>query len=464
MSDQGQDSDDIPTVPGRVLWHEGMMLAAPHFQQHALGTEIAMSATIRAVTPYAFGLTGLTLVAEDLENAGLVRIKTVSALFPDGLWYQYPAEGQTTLQLDVSASDLDLRSEAAHVHLCIPEHTDLAAAPGALRRFAPPSGTDLKATKDENGEGEAVVVHRLFPVATLVLSRAATDRPLDRHHSLPIARIKDEDGTLVYQPFQPPVLRVTKDQAIWHVANETASSLRERARSLSGHIHFAKKEGRPFNDELSRYRAIMASLLTLELHIADGVAHPYTLFQALVTTAGSVAGLTVQEEPPHAARYNHRDALGCFEAMRDLIRASVPQIAGSFVIKDLHKHEETGIFAHVDDAHPIADPVYVLADPRPGETETDTRSWLASAIITRSDRVEQSRVNRTPGAQRKLVNAAPEFGYIAPAGVLLARIELDNDDLPAGSEMVLADPTGTHSRGFPQRIRLLRLRHGDDAD
>ena len=77
----------------KVLWTEGLFLQPHHFQQADRYTEALVAGLARRVTPYAWGLSSLTIDEEALK-IGQVAIKTATGLTQDGAVFRIPEADQ----------------------------------------------------------------------------------------------------------------------------------------------------------------------------------------------------------------------------------------------------------------------------------------------------------------------------------------------------------------------------------
>lgn len=89
-------------IPDAIDWHDGMLLAPQHFQQQALRHERQLTYHVRQARPFHWGVVHLQVDRVQLVS-GLVQVRELEAILPDGLVVDYRAGIDEPLEVDISA-------------------------------------------------------------------------------------------------------------------------------------------------------------------------------------------------------------------------------------------------------------------------------------------------------------------------------------------------------------------------
>src|SRR3989338_4504494 len=75
----------------KVMWLEGMVLSPHHFQQAENLLSQDLSARLKLLGPFHYGLASMDLDLEALQS-GFFALRECSGVFPDGTWFAYPSQ------------------------------------------------------------------------------------------------------------------------------------------------------------------------------------------------------------------------------------------------------------------------------------------------------------------------------------------------------------------------------------
>lgn len=450
MSAARPDGPAAAETPEAVQWHEGMMLAPQHMQQEARRIEATLNYQLRAANPFFWGVRALEIDAGALF-AGCFRVVALDALMPDGLVIAHPRPGATALELDLEALDHDLAARPVVVHLGVAAHSARAAAPGALRRYLSVEG-DL--VMDENLGENPVATPRLRPALTLHATASPMIGPGAAWVSLPIAQVAKVGGRLELQPYQPPALRVTREQPIHAVARAVAEDLRGKATGVAERLRGAAAglDVETREDDIA-LRAISGPLPRLEALLRDETASPYQLHLALCDALGAAAAVDRRLAPPNAPAYLHHDALPGFGAMAGMILGAMARLRAAHRLIVFERDDDGG-FVGAAGAGDGAGAAHLLMYAAPGDGAPRVAQWAAAACIASSDRMSEVRLSRVRGAARSLVDSVDALDIVAPDEGVLATVTLDPRFVAPGAPLELRHPEGGGQPGEPARIVL----------
>src|ERR1044071_7326125 len=106
---------DANEIPDSIHWHEGLLLTPQHFQQLSLRQEALLQYSTSKIAPFSWGIRYLKLDEPSLFS-GLVQIKHIEAVMPDGLVVSHQ-EGDG-LQLDLNSYD-EAKGKRMKVYLAV---------------------------------------------------------------------------------------------------------------------------------------------------------------------------------------------------------------------------------------------------------------------------------------------------------------------------------------------------------
>ncbi len=312
-------------IPDAVLWSEGMLLSAQHFQAASRRAEQLIAYTDGANRPYGWGLVELSVQFASLAQ-GVFEIERLEGIMPDGLVVCHPLEDSLPLALDLKPHFDELRKGRCFVHLAV-----LAQRPGL--RVDPETKVGRyrqrlqKAVADDFASDGTIDLASLRPALTLIVVPAAAEPPL-KFTTLPLAALTVDEGKVLAEKFAPPTLIVDQRSMLYRPIKMAIERIRMKAETRA---NLLKSSGAGhFSLEASQLRALVAPLPMLEAMMQQADSHPYEVFLALANALGTLAcptGLTVPMQPPP---YDHADPLPAFEKLIAEIDSIVDQLEERF--------------------------------------------------------------------------------------------------------------------------------------
>lgn len=390
-----------PPLP--IQWHEGMLLSPHHFQQQDLRWDALLLHQSAHLSPFPWGVLELSFDDAALKD-GILRVLTLSGLFPDGLAVDFSASEDPELAVPLAPYLERLSAEPLPVHLAIcgvrPGQNLLK---GELARY---DSVEIGGAVDVNtGDGE-LAIPRLRPRLQLRLE----DDPPAKYVSFPLARITYQNGQFTFADYVPPCLRVAPGSRLGSLCLDLASRLREKAVYLAEQMRAPSAAERPPQtlERRLQVHALSAALPPLEALLATGRAHPFSLYLALCGVLGQVAVLGNQPVPPRLAAYNHNDPLRAFAEVRRIVfNAAEEGVHETFSAYPFHY--ESDRFGLVFDPAWAGRPLVLGVRARPGTTEKESIDWMEGALIGSQSRLAGLRKNRVRGADRRRIDSAGDL-------------------------------------------------------
>ena len=410
-------SDDYLTEP--LSWNEGMLLSPQHFQQNDIHQHEQLSLRMQYARPYAWGLWDLDIEKQELRK-GVLRVRRVHALLPDGLAARFPAQSDDNSLAPLNLNELDeadrndLHGKGLTIYLAAPKRMRGAASSNSdLRRYVPtPGGTAL----DENTGLREIPLDRL----RACLSLLPTSKLTGGYEHIPLLRIERRGTEFGLSRYHPPLLRARAaaflgEDALLQRLDVLLLKIMERAQSQA-----ADAAGRRITGALTRV------FPTLFIMVKSGEIHPFDLYLQLAQLLGHIAQLS--NAPVHKLviePYDHNDLEPDFNTIFERIDDAVAQVPAGMRSRNFREVEDGVFEINLD---PAWDTDTLLVELR-GTDPRGMERWMRNAHIGDAAIHEDLRRRRLPGAGREpAAEGLAERTPTAQDGVLYS---LNNHWLPA---------------------------------
>jgi type VI secretion system protein ImpJ len=192
----------------RVIWYEGMTLDPHPFQQWDRYQQGHLTARLRAVSRYDWGVTRLEIDRERLANGEFVLLRC-SGVMPDGMLFELPEADPLPLPRNVQEAFPATRDRLP-AFLVIPAERKTGGnylLQGAGNRRETRFTAETVGVADENTGAD----ERTVEVARANFEVRLGDPPLEAYVALQVAEIgRDPSGTFrLEEPFVPTCLRLS---------------------------------------------------------------------------------------------------------------------------------------------------------------------------------------------------------------------------------------------------------------
>lgn len=415
-----QGPGDAASLPERLLWQEGDLLTQQHFQEERRRLEMLLAYRLALLHPHGWGVRRLEFDAMALAD-GFLRIDQLEAVMPDGMVVMHPCLGRDLLEIDLNALTIDLRQQAACIHLTIA--ASLSRGGEGITRYRPAGSI---AVADELTQEDPVELERLIPEIGLVATESPRRSPPARFVSLPVARVRYEGEAIILDRYVPPALLVEPATPLFEAASRLTSTIRQRAGEASQKL--AALQSAESADAIGldwpTIRAMVAPLPRLEALLASHAAHPFELFLGLCDLAGSLAGIGRQPLAAQLPAYDHRDPLAAYDRVLKIVDQTLGHARESFNLLRLER-DGSGRFRLPADS--LADKAEMLIGLRlaRGQSASRLSDWFTECVIASSGSLPAVRQSRSMGAERRRIDGSEELWLTPPADVLLFAVRLD---------------------------------------
>ncbi|MDI6792314.1 MAG: type VI secretion system baseplate subunit TssK [bacterium] len=340
----------------KIVWNEGMFLTPQHFQQQDHYYEGLLDFRMRSVLPFGWGLIGLEINQEALENGNFILV-SCQGILPGGTPVDIPRTDESPLSRPIeehfgpSLSTLD-------VHLAIPVERPGKASCSLESRKGPHEtrySREFVRVVDENtGDSEN---EQEIPVAKKNFKIMFGGELLDDHDCLKIAELgRSPSGAIVlHDDYIPPCLSISASPQLMKMLGRLMEVLTTKSNELSD--QFRQREG-----GLYEFGAADVSNLWF-LHTINSFIpevyhfyrmqeiHPEELFRLLLRFAGTITAFNANIRPMDLPGYNHKNPAHCFGYLDTVIREFLQMLAPVTMYKliPLRKVSESIYEATIDD-------------------------------------------------------------------------------------------------------------------
>ncbi|HTH97168.1 MAG TPA: type VI secretion system baseplate subunit TssK [Stellaceae bacterium] len=329
----------------RVVWSEGMFLRVQHFQQADRHVERLVNARSEVLTPFAWGLSELTINRE-LLGIGKFAVVTARGILPDGTPFSIPDEADHPPPLELFDT-----TKNCIIYLTLPvrqpggAEIGLANSEDAITRFIP-SRYDAEDANLGSGHSAAM------DVARLRLRLAPETQPLAGYEKVALARIVEvraDRAIVLDEQFVAPATNVAAQGPLAAFLIELQALIQHRAEALAGRLSGPSSKGAAeiadflLLQTVNRYEPLLRHYFS-----TASMLHPERFFRLCVEIAGELATFTT--EAKRAAvfpDYRHEDLQGTFRPIFNDLRASLSavleQTATSIPLQDRRHGIKVGV-------------------------------------------------------------------------------------------------------------------------
>lgn len=415
-------------LPDLIEWHEGMLLTPQHFQQFAARSELLTQFMFVQGGSYRWGVIDLS-IDKDALNRGTLRILHLDAILPDGLLVLAGSERGIELTFDLQKAE----RTPARIFLAVPREASLYDLSDYSRYEGFSAHGELVA--DGISGGAPGPIPRLRARLRLVSGEA----DLAGMTALPLIEF-DMQGTVSRQTdYIPPVLRITPGSPLANLCAPVQSLVREKATELARKLRPDAKNNDPAS--LQTVQWLVAALPPVEALLAGTETHPYALYLALCSMAGSVAFLSDARTPPIFSAYDHGNLRSSFQEVLAFIQLALSQgLIENWIGQPFRLRSEREPYFELQ---PSLEKVFgsdadfsssyvglMLRGPAEGMAE-----WGESCLLAREDAIADLETSRSQGAICERVDALED---LAPApGTVLFRVKNESKWLDPRRKLVL---------------------------
>jgi type VI secretion system protein ImpJ len=321
-------STTTSNMASKVLWGEGLLLRPQHFQRQDEYHEQRLHKSIRAVSPYAWGVEALQIEREAL-GSNVLRVLTLALRFQDGEWVDAP--GADDLPDTVDLSQLSQQTV-----------TFYAALPGLKPfsgNFAQP-GQPAKTARFVHISQETPDLYTQAATASVSYLRKTVRlvpdfEPRDAYLSFPLLRLRraPSGGFELDTSFVPPSLSVGAAPSVFQQVRRLLDALQAKVSALYGHHREPSRNVIEFRSgDMSSFwllHTASAACASLSHYLHHPGLHPERLHEHLLGVAGALMTFSRSWTLADLPAYQHVDPGPGFDKMFLIIRELLDTVISS---------------------------------------------------------------------------------------------------------------------------------------
>jgi type VI secretion system protein ImpJ len=382
-----------------------------------------------ALSPYNWGISRL-LLDQDVLPEGLVRVRDLEGVMPDGLVVHHLDGRDSALEVDMRPFQDQAGRGAITVHLTVPAGRSITGEGGELPRY------DVQETPeviDEAGGALPVTVRRLSPRLGLDVTTAPRQRPPSKFVSMPLARLSHDGRVFQQIEFAPPCLTVSDRSVLWRAVQDLCRRAREKAHHLARQPSARGVAGLAARTDRLELEGIASGLPPLEALLASGRAHPFAVYVELCRYMGAMSALAGGEVPPAPPRYDHDDPLAAYGEVLAAIERTLERTRRT--LTPVRFTLEGTKFALTLEPAWTRGRMLVGLLAGPGRPEAEASTWMDRALIATRDRGQELWQLRVRGAVRRAIDPTTETGLSPRAGMAVFTVEPDSAYITEGETL-----------------------------
>ena len=317
------------TTANKVLWGEGLFLRPQHFQQQDQYHEQRLHESVKALHPYAWGVSHLKLDREALVSNTL-RVLELSLIFPDGEIVRAPDNDALPEPVDLS-------------ELGPGQSVTFYAALPALKHFGgnfTPTGQVNNGARFAQGTSQTPDLYTEAALAELTYLRKALrivsdSEPRDSYINFPLVRLRrlSTGGFEMDPAFIPPSLSIRSSPLLFLQLRRLMDALQAKVSALHGHHREPSKNVIEFRSgDMSTFwllHTASSAYAALTHYLKHPTLHPERLFQQLLGLAGALMTFSKNFVLSDLPTYKHDDPGPAFSQLHVIIRELLDTVISS---------------------------------------------------------------------------------------------------------------------------------------
>jgi type VI secretion system protein ImpJ len=352
--------------------------------------------------------------------SGIVRVLELEAILPDGLIVHHVADRDPPLEVDITEhADSALRTPVT-VHLAVPAGRAVAGTSNELARYNAIEGAP---TSDDAGGAEEIIIQRLQPRLSLVVTTAPGQRVPAKLVAMPIARVSYENEAFALANYVPPTLSVVEQSTLGRLVADVSRRAREKALYLAGKAAAAQANGQPVLAETrAEIQGLASGLPALEA-LLTGQAHPFVLYVELARYAGLVSTFASATVPPVLPRYDHDNPLPAFSEIRDVVARTLARVKQSYAPVLFNADGQK--FTLAMEPGWVTSRMLIGVRGPVGMSDAEIAAWVEGCLIASRDKSQQLWDMRVSGAERRPLENTADLDFVPPRGTVMFAIDGD---------------------------------------
>lgn len=380
-----------------ILWHDGMMLTAGHFQQLTDRLEGLSAYYSRLRSPYNWGINKMEIDEEILKNGRLV-ITNIEAVMQDGQVIYDTTQNKNKLELDfLKITETDEPRDYI-VYLYLPPKSNNDSSKRYMQVFP-------EVAENETDQYVDIKIPCIIPNISLKLF----NDKLDTKCGFPIAVVNYANGRCNLSNFIPPALTIQPGGELWKIITAILQKIKVKAMFLARQISPSSVHHDPLIlDKRILLQNLIAGLPNLEAMLQSENTHPYDLYLSLCSMMGNIFALGFDMLSPNIIKYDHNNLYKVFND----IKSSIFQILDESIGENYHAvpfERDEDEFSIKVNKYWLNNPLIIGIEPKENKEEKDILSWMLNCLIGTDEEIIRLKRERTLGIQRVQIEQDKNF-------------------------------------------------------
>ncbi|MDP0928087.1 type VI secretion system baseplate subunit TssK [Paracoccus onubensis] len=430
----------------KVAWKEGLFMQPQHLQQADRYHEHLVHARTRLITPYPWGV-GELAIDRDQAQQGMISLRAVSGLMPDGTPFDAPDTGPLPVAVPVPDD-----AAGQFVWLTLPDRSP------NMRDTAPydEEGSTTRwgiVTETVSDSASSMRSEQMLELAVPRLELAIRKTPRPGYQNIRLARITEvRDGVVTLdETFPPPSLVIGAHPQILGYLNRVIGWIEARLESLA---RYATDPSAGGGLQASDYLMLMALNRRIGVlrHMSRTFAvHPEALYCELVSLAGELATFdSGNRHAPDYAAYDHDDPKEAFSQIVADIQRLLSRDVGRAIRLPLREVRQNSYLAEVADRNLFRDAAFVI-EVESAKPLTEVQSQFPELCkVGPNTRMSEIVNNNLPGIALQHLPNPPRQIRVLSSNVYF-RLEKNS---PLWREFSTAPAIGMHFAGDWPHLKL----------
>jgi type VI secretion system protein ImpJ len=318
------------SIASKVLWGEGLFLRPQHFQQQDQYHEHRLHERVKALHPYAWGVSQVQ-VDRDALGSNMLRLLELSLIFQDGEIYHAPDNDELPEAIDLSALAPGQQSITYYAALPSFQHFGGNFSPEGQPNNAARFAQHNLETPDLYTQAARAELTYLKKTLRLV----SESEPRDAYVNFPLIRLRriSTGGFELDPAFVPPSLAIRSAPVLFLQLRRLIDALQAKVDALYGHHREPSKNVIEYRSgDMSTFwllHTASTAYASLAHYFHHPALHPERLYEQLLGLAGSLMTFSKTYVLADLPPYQHADPGPSFAQLHLIIRELLDTVISS---------------------------------------------------------------------------------------------------------------------------------------
>ncbi|MES2265091.1 MAG: type VI secretion system baseplate subunit TssK [Pseudomonadota bacterium] len=317
-------------MTSKILWGEGLFLRPQHFQQQDRYHEHRLHESVKALHPYAWGVSHLEIDREALANNAL-RILELSLRFQDGELYDAPGDDELPETIDLS--QLLQSQQSVTFYAALPAFKPFGGNFGMPGQ----SGNGLRFVQSNRDTPDLFTQSAQAQLSYLkkAVRLVSEFEPRNSYTHFPLLRLhRAAGGGFEIDPaFMPPSLTIRSAPVLFLQLRRLIDALQAKVAALQGHHREPSRHVIEFRSgDMSSFwllHTASSAFASLTHYFHNPALHPERLYEQMLSLAGALMTFSKSWTLGDLPAYQHADPGPSFARLNQIIRELLDTVISS---------------------------------------------------------------------------------------------------------------------------------------